>query len=35
MGLRPQVIDEAAGELRGRDALPAGDHYSNLVCERA
>jgi FkbM family methyltransferase len=35
MGLRPQVIDEAAGVLRGRDALPAGDHYSNLVCERA
>jgi FkbM family methyltransferase len=35
LGLEPQVIDEAAGALRGREALHSVSGYANLVCAPA
>ena len=32
VGLEPQVIDEAAGSLRGREALAGIEGYVNLAC---
>lgn len=34
-GLAPRVIDEAAGALRGREALASIDGYVNLACRPA